>query len=233
MKVFYSVLFYSRLCPSTAGSSPPPGSSNFLCFLLSLFIPLPAAPQCHLSNDVLVFQLMLCLYLLFCDCNAPPIILYSGDVSSPFPFRIGYALEYVCHYGSLPNDGVAVTVFYLDIKHSSFHDSLACLKFFTNSFVRDHVCHPYVTVGKTHWLKTFLFRLIGRCQPRKISVYFPKTPDLAFIFKFCSVFHCCCLFQIFIISHLLYFCPVYLYVVCCVNICHKFSFSFMYLEPSL
>ena len=54
-----SILFYSRLCPSTAGSSPPPESSIFLCPLLSWFIPLPVAPQCHLSNDVLVFRLIL------------------------------------------------------------------------------------------------------------------------------------------------------------------------------
>ena len=53
------ILFYSTLCPSTAGSSPLPEFSNFLCPLLSLSIPLPVAPQCHLSNDVLVFQLIL------------------------------------------------------------------------------------------------------------------------------------------------------------------------------
>ena len=56
----YSIVFYSRLCPSTAGSSPLPESSNFLCPLLSLSIPLPVAPQCHLSNDILIFQLILC-----------------------------------------------------------------------------------------------------------------------------------------------------------------------------
>ena len=54
--LFY--LFYSRLCPSTAGCSPPP-ESNFLCPLLSLSIPLSVASQCHLFNDVLVFQLIL------------------------------------------------------------------------------------------------------------------------------------------------------------------------------
>ena len=55
------ILFYiySRLCPSTAASSPLPESSNFLCPLLFLSIPLPVAPQCHLSNDVLVFRLIL------------------------------------------------------------------------------------------------------------------------------------------------------------------------------
>ena len=46
--------------------------------------------------------------------------------------------------------------------------------FFTNAFVRDHVWHPYAIAGKTHWLKTFLFKLLGRCLSRKISLYFMK-----------------------------------------------------------
>ena len=37
------ILFYSRLCLSTAGSSPPPESSIFLCPLLSSSIPLLVA----------------------------------------------------------------------------------------------------------------------------------------------------------------------------------------------
>ena len=53
------VLLYSRLCPSIAGGSPPPQSSNFLCSLLSFSILLLVAPQFHLSNTVLVFQLVL------------------------------------------------------------------------------------------------------------------------------------------------------------------------------
>ena len=57
--LFYSILFYSSLCPSTSGSLPPSESSIFLCSSLSLSIPLTVAPQCHLSNDVLVFQLIL------------------------------------------------------------------------------------------------------------------------------------------------------------------------------
>ena len=91
INTFYSILFnpfYSRLCPSTAGSSPPPESSIFLCPLLSLSIPLPVAPQCHLSNDVLVFQLILLplsatlcfsqsIYCLsFGQCVQPLSVLY-------------------------------------------------------------------------------------------------------------------------------------------------------------
>ena len=109
--------------------------------------------------------------------------------------------------------------------------SIACWlvsSFFTNAFVRDHVWHPYVIAGKTHWLKTFLFKLIGRCLSRYtyVSVLSKNTPscfysDWNFLFR--TVFHCYCLPQILIVSHLLYFCPVYLIVVCCVNVCHKFN----------
>ena len=48
--LFCSTLFYSRLCPSTTGRSTPPESSNFLCPLLSLSIPLPVALQCHFQT---------------------------------------------------------------------------------------------------------------------------------------------------------------------------------------
>ena len=40
--------------------------------------------------------------------------------------------------------------------------------FFSNAFMTDHVWHPYVIAGKTHWLKAFVFRLMGRCLSRKI-----------------------------------------------------------------
>ena len=102
-----AILFYSRLCPSTAGSSPPQESSIFLCPLLSSSIPLLVAPQYHLSNDVLVFRLILHpLCLPLCASNSPSIIFHLGDVSSPFPCRIGCVLDNVCHSGSLPNGGV-------------------------------------------------------------------------------------------------------------------------------
>ena len=55
----HSTLFYSRLCPSTVGSSSLQESSIFPCPLLSLSIQLPVAPQCHLSNNVLIFLLNL------------------------------------------------------------------------------------------------------------------------------------------------------------------------------
>ena len=48
-------------------------------------------------------------------------------------------------------------------------------RFFTNAFVFG----IHFISGRTHWLKTFLFRLKGRCLARKISLYFSKTFHLA------------------------------------------------------
>ena len=59
---------------------------------------------------------------------------------------------------------------------------------FTDTLVRHHVWHPHVHAGKTHWLKTFLFRLMGRCLSRKMSLYFAKTLRPAFIFIETSCF---------------------------------------------
>ena len=144
-------------------------------------------------------------------------------MSSPFPFRIGYVLDYVCHSGSCLLMVLRILSLILTLSILLSIGRWLVSSFFTNAFVRDHVWHPYV--GKTHWLKTFLFRLIGRCLSRKIPLYFPQTLHLAFILIetscFVFVFHCYCLSQMFIVSNLLYFCPVCLNVVCCVNICHK------------
>ena len=53
--------------------------------------------------------------------SATLCIFYSGDVSSPFTFCIGYVLDYVCHSGSLPTDGVMDFVLQLDIKYLKIH----------------------------------------------------------------------------------------------------------------
>ena len=93
--------------------------------------------------------------------------------------------------------------------------------FFTNAFVRDHVWHPYVIAGKTHWLKIFLFRLMRQYLSRKVSLYFPKTLHPAFILIETS---CFILFSLaifcprYLVSQLLYFCPVYLSMLSVVSI---------------
>ena len=56
----------------------------------------------------------------------------------------------------------------------------------------------HVIAGKTHWLKTFLFKLIGRCLSRKISLYFPKTHHPAFILIETS---CFVLFSTYLLSY--------------------------------
>ena len=84
-----SVLLYSRLCPSTAGSSPP--SFSVLCYPCPYYSLLPhniLSPRTFWSSDW-----SYTLYLLLCASNSPSIIFHSVDVSSPFPFRIGYVLD--------------------------------------------------------------------------------------------------------------------------------------------
>ena len=62
---------------------------------------------------------------------------------------------------------------------------------FTNAFVRDHVCHPYVIAGKTHWLKTFfLDSWEGTCPGRFLCTFQKHSILLLFWLKllvsFCS-----------------------------------------------
>ena len=177
-----NILFYSRLCPSTAGSSPPPESSIFLCPLLSSSIPLLVAPQCHLSNDV--FGLPADLTPSVCHSVLLIVHLFSF-IRAMCPAHFHFVLV---TYWTMPVTLVPCLMVVLRILSSSFTLSILLSiarwlvsTFFTNAFVRDHVWHPYVIAGKTHWLKTFLFKLIGRCLSKKISLYFPKTLHPAFI----------------------------------------------------
>ena len=135
---------------------------------------LPVAPQWSSDRSNT-------LYLPLCGSNSPSVIFHPGDVSSPFPFRIGYVFDYVFHFGSLPDDGATNSVFWLNIEHLLSIAHRFVSSFFTKAFVRDHVWHHCVIAGKTRWLKVFLFRLMGRCLSRKISLYFPKTLHPAFI----------------------------------------------------
>ena len=45
--------------------------------------------------------------------------------------------------------------------------------------MRDHVWHPYVIAGKTHWLKTLLFKCIERCLSSR-AVNRLKNPNRFF-----------------------------------------------------
>ena len=115
---FSSVL--SKLCPSTAGSNPPPESSNFLCPLLSLSIPQPFAPQCHLSKErpfdlptdltpfishsVLLMVHLLSLILVMCPAHSH--------------FSLGCVLDCVCVSGSLLNDDVTDCLLAWDLAFS-------------------------------------------------------------------------------------------------------------------
>ena len=111
----FTILLYYRLCPSTAGNSPLPESSNFLRLLLSLFIPLPVVPQCHLPIYVLVFRLI--LYPL--SATVHQIVHLLSFIQVMCPAHIHFVLvtcwNSVCHCGFffLPNDSITYAVFYI------------------------------------------------------------------------------------------------------------------------
>ena len=47
-------------------------------------------------------------------------VFYSGFVSSPFAFCVGYVFSCVCHSGSLSNDGVTYSAFLSDTNQFPF-----------------------------------------------------------------------------------------------------------------
>ena len=122
-------------------------------------------------------------------------------MSSPFPFRTGYVLDYV----------TLVLCLMMELRILSFRLTLGILLsiarwivsvFFTNVFERDHVWHPYAIAGKTHWLKDLSFWTHGMVPVQKdFSVRSKNSPSCFYShqnFWFCSVFNCYCLSQIFI-----------------------------------
>ena len=96
------------------------------------------------------------LYLPLSASNSPSIIFLLGDVSSPFLFHICYILDYVCHFGSLPNDSVTDSVFWptFSIFLSMAHWLVSC--FFATAFVRENFgIHISLLARHTGWRPFF------------------------------------------------------------------------------
>ena len=82
----------------------------------------------------------------------------------------------------------------------------------------------------------FLFTPLGGASLENNSLHFtkPLRPTCSYSYRNflpCFVFRCYCLSLIFILSHLFYFCPVYLCVVCFVNIVMNLLLHFRILRP--
>ena len=174
-------------CSFTAVSNPLPEFSLF-CPLLSLFIPLPVAPQCHLSKDVLVFTLI--LYPLSATLCFQYLLLFFIRAMCPAHFHFVLVTYWTMSVSLVLYLMMVLRILSFSLTLSIFLSMARWLVscFFTNAFVRDHVCHPYAIAGRTHWLKTFLFKLMERCMSRKISLYFPTTLHPAFILSETSCF---------------------------------------------
>ena len=103
---------WGPLFSSILGCVPPlqevalrqiPPSFSVLCYSCSYRSLLPLnviSPATYWSSNW-----SYTLHLPLCASNSPSIVFHSGDVSSPFPFHIGYILDCVSNSGSLPSDG--------------------------------------------------------------------------------------------------------------------------------
>ena len=61
--------------------------------------------------------------------------------------------------------------------------------FFTNAFVRHHVRHPYIIVGKTYWLNIFLLdSWEGACPERRLCPFLKYPILLLFFLKLLALF---------------------------------------------
>ena len=138
------------------------------------------------------------LCLLLYTSNSPSIVFHSGDVSSSFPFCIGYVLDYVAV-------GLCLMVVLWSLSFSlTFSIFLSMARwlvssFFTNTFMRNHVWHPYViAVRHTVCRLSFLDWREGAC-PERFSVLSKNSPSCIYSYRNSlpgSVFHCFCLSQI-------------------------------------
>ena len=189
--MFYFGLFYSRLCPSTARSSPPPKASNFLCPLLSLSIPLPVVPQCHLSNGVLVFQPM------FFICHSVLLIVHLlSFIRVMCPAHFHFALvKYRTMSVTLVFCLMMLLRFFRLVWHLAFYFPwLVCLFHVCSlMLLQEAMSGIHMSLLVRVWLKAFHFRLSRRCLSRKISVYFTKTLHPA-----CILIETSCLVPFFI-----------------------------------
>ena len=124
--------------------------------------------------------LFICHSVLLMNLYDPSIVFHSSDASSHFNFALAT-------YSTMPVTLVLCLVLWILSFSLTFSIFLSIVlwsisSFFTDAFTRDHTWHLYVIVGKTHWLKSILFRFMGRCLPRKISLHFTKTHSIIFLF---------------------------------------------------
>ena len=175
------LLFYSRLCPSTAGSSPPP----VLQLSLSLAILVHTAPCCPTMSSLQRRSDLPTDLTPFICHSAFLMVHLLSFIRAMCPAHVHFVLV---TYWTMSVALVLCLMMVLRILSFSLTLSIflsmarwLVTSFFPNTFATDHVWHPDVITVKTHCLKTFLYRFMGGCLSRQISLYFPKPLHPAFI----------------------------------------------------
>ena len=141
---------------STAGSSPPSVfhlslslailvHTTFCCPTMSSLqqhIGLPADLMPNICHSVLVMVHLLSFIWVMCPAHSYFAIVTYWTMSVTLVLCLMIVLQILSF-------GVTFSIF---LSMAGWLVS----SFFTNAFMRDHVWHPYVIAGKSHWLKTFL-----------------------------------------------------------------------------
>ena len=136
---------------------------------------------CLAMSVTLVLCLMIVFRILvFVFCL---VVFFWGGGGGEGVFFVLFLGFFICLFGVLFCFFVFVGFFFFTFSIFFSMPRWLVSSFFTKAFVRDHERHLYVIAGKAHWLKTFLFRLMGRCLSGKISLYFPKALHSALIWS--------------------------------------------------
>ena len=142
---YHSILFYSRLCPSTAGSSPAPESSNLLCPLLSLSKPLPVAPTMSYLQPRFGLPTDLTSFISYSLLLTVPLLSFIRAMC-PAHFHFVLVTYWTMSVTLVLCLMVVFWILSFCLALSIFFSMARWLvsNFFTNAFVRDHVWHSYV-----------------------------------------------------------------------------------------
>ena len=166
----YLLTVPTRLCSSTAGSSP-----LCLCCALCLHV---TPFSCTRSSRHLLRCLPLdllpsrgCHSVTLCVHRLSPY-LATCPAHFHFCFSTNWTISCTLVLFLISGYGTLSFIFKFNIFLSMA--LWAVLNFWPIAFDNDHLWQPYVILGRTHWSKTCLLRDIGNFSSRQTSLFLPK-----------------------------------------------------------